>query len=324
MTRCTAMIATMAACLAGTLSQPTSAQDYPTRPIRAIAASAAGGISDVFMRTIGEDLHKRLGQPIIVENRPGGAFNIGARACAEAPPDGYTICIMPNEPVTYNHFLFKTLSFDPARSFEPITNLFFITQVLAANAALGVKTLDELAALSKSKPGTLSYSSPALAQALFVEKFNQDKGADLVRVPFRGGGEAVAGMLTGTTPVVFIGVGNLLSHLRAGTAVGLVVDGETRSPLFPEIPTVMEVGYRDDMTRSYFGLFAPAGAPRPVIDRVRGEISRIMGDEAFREKHLVQRGLEPVLNSPEDFAEFLKHDRARAERIVKASGLQPQ
>ena len=167
------------------------ADAFPTRPIRVIAASSAGGTSDIFMRALGEELHKRLGQPLIVENRPGGAFNIGARACAEAAPDGYTICIIPGGPLVFSQFMFKTLHYDPATAFEPITQLFFITQALVVSAALNVKTLPELATLSKAKPATLSYSTAAIPAVVFMERWKKLTGADLVKVPFRGGGEAV-------------------------------------------------------------------------------------------------------------------------------------
>src|SRR5262245_5085375 len=170
---------------------PAAAQDYPTRPIRVVAVTSAGGTSDVFMRALGEELHRSLGQPFIIENRPGGAFNIGARACAEAAPDGYTICIIPGEPLVFNQFLFKSLAYDPVTAFEPITQLFFITQALVVSGKLEVKTLPELAALSKAKPGTLSYSTGAIPAVVFIERWKKQTGADIVKVPFRGGGEAV-------------------------------------------------------------------------------------------------------------------------------------
>src|SRR5215467_2431184 len=138
---------------------PAMAQDYPVRPIRALTATSAGGTSDIFMRLIGEEIHRRWGQPIIVENRPGGGMTIGGRACAEAPNDGYTICILPVETLAYNPFLFKKLPYDPDKDFAPITNPFFNTQVLVASAALNVDTLDALAAFSKARPGTLSYTA---------------------------------------------------------------------------------------------------------------------------------------------------------------------
>jgi tripartite-type tricarboxylate transporter receptor subunit TctC len=179
------LIRSLCAALAVALPSAAVAQDYPSKPIRAIGGSAPGGLSDVFIRTLGEELHKRWGQPVVVENRPGGAFNIGARACAEAPPDGYTICILPNDPMTYNPHLFKSLPFDPDKSFEPITNLFFLAQVLAVNSSLNVKTLDGLAAYSKANPNKLSYSSPSLALVFFLESFKRETGADMVRVRSR-------------------------------------------------------------------------------------------------------------------------------------------
>jgi len=306
------------------LASPAVAQDYPTKPVRVIASSAAGGISDIFMRTVGEELNRRWGQPLIIENRAGGGMNIGGRACAEAPPDGYTICILSNEVVTYNQYLYKNPGFDAEKSIAPVTNLFFLTQALVVNSALHVNSIAELAALSKAKPGTLSYSAPAAPLALFMDNFNKENGADLVRVPFKGGGDAVNGVLSGATPVTFLGVGNLIPHLRGGTMTGLVVDGERRSPLFPEIPTLREIGYRGPLTRSYFALYAPTGTPAALITRIAADVRQIADEPAFRDKHLIARGLEPVLDTPQEFAQFLARDRAEAHRVVKDAGLQPQ
>jgi tripartite-type tricarboxylate transporter receptor subunit TctC len=303
---------------------PAAAQDYPTKPIRVIASSAAGGISDIFMRTVGEELNKRWGQPIVIENRAGGGMNIGGRACAESPPDGYTICIMSNEVVTYNQYLYKNPGFDAEKSIAPVTNLFFLTQALVVNSTLKVKTLAELAALSKARPGTLSYSAPAAPLALFMENFARDTGADLVRVPFKGGGDAVNGVLSGATPIAFLGIGNLIPHLQGGTMTGLIVDSERRSPLFPEIPTLREIGYRGPLTRSYFALYAPMGTPGALIAKIAADVRQIAGEKSFRDKHLVARGLEPVLDTPEEFAQFLARDRAEARRVVEDAHLQPQ
>jgi tripartite-type tricarboxylate transporter receptor subunit TctC len=303
---------------------PASAQDYPTRPVRAIVAVGAGGTGDIFMRVLGEELNKRWGQPVVVENRPGGASNIGARACADAPPDGYTICITPGEPLAYNQFLYKKLSFDPAKDFEPIVNLFFNTQALVVNAALKVKTVDELVALSKAKAGTLSYTAPSLPLALYLEKLKRERGADWVSIPFRGGGDTTNAVLSGSTPIAFLGMQNFISHLQAGMMTGLAVDGAQRSPLFPDIPTLAELGYHGNLTRVYFGLVAPAGTPRPIIDKIHADVVRVGSDPAFRKKQFIDRALEPILNTPEEFARFLIDDRARSERVVKEAGLQPQ
>jgi tripartite-type tricarboxylate transporter receptor subunit TctC len=303
---------------------PAVAQDYPTRPIRALTATSAGGTSDIFMRLIGEEMHKGWGQPIIVENRPGGGMTIGGRACAEAPNDGYTICILPAETLAYNQFLFKKIPYDPDKDFAPITNPFFNTQVLVVSSALNVASLDELAATSKAKPGTLSYTVPSVPLALFMDKWKETSGADLVKVPFKGGGEAVNGVLSGATPVAFFGLANWISHIRSGAVKPLVVDGDARSALLPDVPTLRELGYDGPLTRVYFGIVAPAGTPPPIIAKLQDKIARIGADPTFRRQRLVEAGLEPVFDTPEKFGQFLKEDRARSERIVKEAGLEPQ
>ena len=318
----TALLAAFA--LLGMAGTHVAAQDYPTRPIRVIATSSAGGTSDIFMRALAEELHRRLGQPIVVENRPGGAFNIGARACAEAAPDGYTLCIIPGEPLVFNQFLFKNLAFDPTTAFEPITQLFNITQVFVVSKALEVKTLPELAALSKAKPGTLSYSTAAVPLGVFIERWKKETGADMVRVPFRGGGEAVTALLTGATPIGFYGIANVRSHLEGGTVIGLVVDSGTRSPLFPDIPTIPQATSTKFAGRSYFGLLAPARTPKPIVARLQAEVARIVNEPGFRQRNLIERGLEPVASTPEEFARFIRDDRVLAEQIVKEAGLEPQ
>jgi len=301
------------------LSSPAQAQDYPARPIRVIVTTSPGGISDGFLRALGEQLHQRLGQPLVVENRAGGNMIIGARACAEAAPDGYTLCVMPGEPLTYNQFQFKNLPYDPDKSFQPITNLFFLTQTLGVSASMGVKSLSELAAYSKAKAGTLSYSAPSSSLIVFMEKWKQETGADLVRVPFKGGGDTINGIISGITPVGFLGLGNMLSHVRAGTITPILSDGD-RSPLIPDVATLGEIGFARDHTRAFFGLLAPAATPRPIVDKIRNEVVAIAGDPAFRNRHMVERALEPVLNTPEEFRQFLIDDRVRAAKIVKLSG----
>src|SRR5262245_46793124 len=303
---------------------PAAAQDYPTRPIRVIAVTSAGGTSDVFMRALGEEMHKRLGQPLIIENRPGGAFNIGARACAEAAADGYTICIIPGEPLVFNQFMFKSLGYDPVTAFAPITQLFFITQALVVSAKLEVKSLPELAALSKAKPGTLSYSTGAIPAVVFMERWKKATGADIIKVPFRGGGEAVAALLTGATPVGLYGIANMRPQLEAGSVRALAVDSDARSPLFPDIPTILEASGQLYTGKSFFGLLAPAGTPKPIIAKLNALVVRIVGEPEFRRKNLIERGLDPVAGSPEQFARLIADDRAAAAQMVKEAGLEPQ
>ena len=306
------------------LASPALAQDYPTRPIKAVTTTSAGGISDVFMRALGDELLKRWGQPIVVENRPGGMQNVGARACTEAPPDGYTICILNAEPIAYNQFLLKSMPFDPEKGLQPVTNLYHLIQTLVVNAQLKVKTIDELIALSKAKPGTLNYLTASVPLALYMETLKKEKGADWVRVPFKGGGEAVNAVLSGSTPIALIGEGNVIGQIRAGTMTPLVMVNNIKSPNFPQVPTLAETGYNGPPSRSWYGLFTPAGTPRPIVDKLAKEVASIVADPAFRERHLSARSLVPAVNTPEQFAAEIRKDRAQAQEVVKASGLEPQ
>jgi tripartite-type tricarboxylate transporter receptor subunit TctC len=303
---------------------PASAQDYPTRPIKALTTTSAGGISDVFMRALGEELLKRWGQPIVVENRPGGMQNVGARACAEAPPDGYTICILNAEPIAYNQFLLKSMPFDPEKGLQPVTNLYHLIQTLVVNSQLGVNTIDELIALSKAKPGTLNYLTASVPLALYMETLKTEKGADWVRVPFKGGGEAVNAVLSGSTPIALIGEGNVIGQIRAGTMTPLVMLNNIRSPNFPAVPTLAETGYTGPPSRGWYGLFTPAGTAKPIVDKLAKEVAAILGDPAFRARHLSARSLVPAANTPEEFAAEIRNDRALAQQVVRAAGLEPQ
>jgi tripartite-type tricarboxylate transporter receptor subunit TctC len=303
---------------------PALAQDYPTRPIRALTTTSAGGISDIFMRALGDELLKRWGQPIVVENRPGGMQNLGARACAEAPPDGYTICILNAEPIAYNQFLLKNMPFDPEKGVQPVTNLYHLIQTLVVNSQLNVKTIDELIALSKAKPGTLNYVTAAVPLALYMETLKKEQGADWVRVPFKGGGEAVNAVLSGSTPIALIGEGNVIGQIRAGTMTPLVMLNNIRSPNFPDVPTLAETGYTGPPSRSWYGLFTPAGTPRPIVDKLANAVAAIVDDPTFRERHLSARSLVPAINTPEQFAAEIRKDRALAQEVVKAAGLEPQ
>jgi tripartite-type tricarboxylate transporter receptor subunit TctC len=300
------------------------AQDYPTRTIRVIIPLGAGGGGDIFTRAIADELQKTLRQPVVVENRTGGALNIGARACAEAVPDGYTICVLSSEPVIYNKFVFKSLPFDPEKDFEPISNLFFNTLALVTNSSLKVKTIADLVALSKARPGALSYGTFSFPLAHFMEKLKTETGADIVRVPFRSGSEVVNAVLSGSTPVAVLALSNMVPQLQSGHITGVAVTGRTRSPLFPHIPTLAEVRNGENYPATWFGLFAPAGTPRLIIAKLAGEVARIMDDRDFRQRMFIDRAVEPAGMSLEEFAGFIRDERKLAERIVKASGLQPQ
>jgi len=300
---------------------PAAAQPYPAKPVKMVAPYAAGGPTDSMARLIGGEMAKTLGQPVVVENRPGGGQNIGARACAEAQPDGYTLCVLSSEPVIYNQLLFKSIPYDPEKDFEPIGALFFNTLALVVNGSLKVDTIPELVALSKAKP--LSYGTFAFPLAHFMEKLKRETGADIVRVPFRGGGEVVNAVLGGSTPVAVLALSNMIPQLQSGHIKALAVMSKARSPLFPDVPTLTEVR-GESYPPTWFGLFAPARTPKPIVAKIAAELARVVERRDFRQRMFFDRAVEPGSLRLDDFASFIKDDRAFAARIVQESGQRPQ
>jgi tripartite-type tricarboxylate transporter receptor subunit TctC len=300
-----------------------SAQDYPTRAVRIVFPLAAGGGGDVFSRALADELQKAWHQPVVVENRPGGGQNIGARACAEATPDGYTICVMSSEPAVYNEFLYKTIPYNPEKDFQPVANLFFNTLSVVVNSDLKVKSLAELIALGKSKPGTLSYATFSYPLTYFMEKLKQSEGMDIVKVPYRGGGDVVNALLGGSLQVALLALSNMVPQLQSGRITPLAVVANSRSPLFPDVPTLKEAR-GEHYPPTWFGLFTQAGVPRPIVDKIARDADRIMAQPAFRQRIYIERGVEPALERTDEFARFIADERKFAQQIVKASGEEPK
>jgi tripartite-type tricarboxylate transporter receptor subunit TctC len=306
-----------------TWSAAAPAQDYPNKTVRVIIPLGPGGGGDIFTRALSDELQKRLGQTFIVENRTGGGLNIGTRACAEGAPDGYTLCVLSSEPVVYSQFLFKSLPFNPEKDFEPITNLFFNTLAFAVNNSLGVKTVPELMALAKKQPGKLSYSTFSFPLVHYMDGLNKRHGADIVRVPYRSGNEVMTALLSGATPITLLGLSNMVSVLQAGKVTALAVNSNVRSPLFPAVPTLKEAT-GENYPQSWFGLFAPAGTPKPIIAKVHKEVVAITSDPGFKQKMYIERAVENAVDAPENFARFILADREIARRIAKESGAELQ
>ena len=316
----------LAACLSAlcVLSAPAFADEYPAKPIHVYTTSSAGGISDIFMRVLDDRLAPRLGQRLIVENRPGAQGNIAARVCSEAPPDGYTICIINTDTIVYNQLLFKRPGWDTEKGLTPIINLFHLIQVLVVNSDLNVKSVDELIALSKAKPGTLNYLTASLPMVVYMERLHKEQAADWVRVPFKGGGEATNAILSGTTPIGLIGLGNVISHIKAGKMSALALVNNIRTPQLPDTPTLAETGYKGPPSQTWYGLFAPAGTPKAIVDRLNKEIATVMDEPGFKEKYLISRGLVEAAGTSAEFAATIKADREAAREVVKESGMEPQ
>jgi tripartite-type tricarboxylate transporter receptor subunit TctC len=310
---------------AAMMAAPAAAQqDYPNRTIRGITTTSAGGISDIFLRALGDELSRRWGQTFVVDNRPGGSQNVGTRACSESPPDGYTICIVNADPLVYNQFRIKNMPFKAETVLQPVTGLYHLIQNLAVNSELGVKTVDELVALSKAKPKTLSYLTASTPMQIYMDWMVKEKGADWVRVPFRGGGQALNAVLQGSTPIALIGEANMLASMRAGTVTALAMINNIKSRFFPEVPTLEETGYKGPPSRSWYGIFVPPGTPRPIIDKLHKEIHDIVNQPEFMQRHIIDRSLTPFLNTPEEFADVIVKDRVAAEKMMKEAGIEPQ
>ena len=315
---------TTAALLASFLlpAGPAAADNFPSKPLRAITSQGAGGLSDIFMRGLADQLGPALGQNVVVENRVGAAGLIGARACAEAPADGYTFCILPDNAIVYNPIIQPGTGFDPKAKLAPITRIYNLTQVFAVTAALKVKTFDELIKYGKANPKKVSYMAPSLAKVAFMNELNKKYGLDFVRVPFKGGGDAVNSMLSNTTQIAVFGIGNLAALIKAGKIVGLAMDGDTRNPLAPEIPNFKETG-NPVAGITFFGLYAPIGTPKPILERIQRETKKIVEKPEFQKRFLFGKGLVSVLSTPDEFEKNLVEERKIALQIIKSSGLYP-
>jgi tripartite-type tricarboxylate transporter receptor subunit TctC len=296
------------------------ADNWPSKPVRIIIPLGAGGGGDVFTRLMAEQLQKRLGQPFVVENRPGGGLNIGTRACAEADPDGYTICVLSSEGVIYNQFAFKSLPFNPEKDFEPVANLFINSNALVTTGSMNVKTIPQLIAYAKAHPGKLSYGTFTYVLVYFMEQLNKKNGIDIVRVPFRSGNEVMNAVVSGSSPVAFLGLSNMLGQVKSGQINGLALNSPKRSPLFPDIPTLKEAT-GDDLPASWFGLFVPAGTPMPIVNKLHDEVAAIIGAPDFVQKYFIERAIEPAIGPREEFIKFIADSRKRAAEIAKESTL---
>jgi tripartite-type tricarboxylate transporter receptor subunit TctC len=301
-----------------------AAQDYPTRSIRIISPVPAGGLSDVAMRPMALELQKRLGQPVIIENRAGANGMLAGRACAQAAPDGYTICNLFNDTVLNAPFMFKNVGYDPRKDFTTITNGYFITAGFFVAPSVPVNSLPELIALSKSTPGGLNMGVPATTTEMFIRSFNIETGANFHIIPYKSGNEVANALLTNSVQVANNGVGNLIPQIQAGKFKVVAVDSLERLPLLPDIPTIKEYKLEHTRIKAWYGFMAPKGIPPAIIKKLHDEIVAIYSEPIMRERALINAGLEPILNTPEEYQRFLDVEWDRTARQMKIIGATPQ
>ena len=261
------------------------AQTYPTRPIRVVVNFAAGGSADTLAQIIGQELSVRLGQSFVVENHTGAGGNIGADIVAKSPPDGYTLLLTPSSFALAPAF-YANLSFDPSKDFAPVTLIGGIPSIVVVHPSLPVKTLAELIALAKSKPGQISYASADIGSGnhLLAELFKITAGIDLVHVPYRGNPLAEIDVIAGRVPVFIDLMLTGLPHVRSGELRALATTGVKRPSVMPDIPTVAEAGVPGLKSVAWFAIYAPAGTPKPIVDRLNGEISAVLAMPSMIEK----------------------------------------
>lgn len=292
------------------------AQAWPSKPVRVIVAFAAGGSTDVAVRSIQESLSNSLGQPVIVENRPGAAGNIAADYVVKQPADGHTV-LASADSLASNPHLFKNLSFDPAKDLVPVVQLTRQPVVLAVHTSVGVNNVAELIAAAKAKPG-LGYATSGAGsiQHMAGEWFAQLAGIQLTHVPYKGGGQAVNDLVGGQVPIGSLGNTPLLPHHRAGKIKIIAQTTAARSQSLPEVPTYQEAGMRGLVLEQWLGLFVAAGTPVEVTTRIAAEVSKALAEPAVRERY-AKLGLEPVGGTPADVQRQYREDYAKYGKLIK-------
>jgi tripartite-type tricarboxylate transporter receptor subunit TctC len=302
-------------------------QGYPSKLIRLVVAYPPGGTGDITARTIGQKLGEQLGQPVIVDNRPGAGGNIGTDFVAKAPPDGYTLVAGSSNTHVTNLSLYKSVPYDPVRDFTPITIAVIVSNVLVVNPAVPAKSVAELIALARRAPGTLKFASAGIGTTPHVagEMFRLMTNTDLVHVPYKGGAPALVDVVAGQVELMFAGLATALPHIKAGALRALAITEKTRSRLLPELPTVAESGpgLGDFDVGLWIGFMAPANTPQDIVSRLHLEIVRALRNPQVGER-LSQQGLEPLGNTPAEFVAILRADLAKWGRIFKEAGIQPQ
>jgi len=297
---------------------------YPNKPIRWIVPYAAGGGTDVIARPIALKLGEVLGQPIVYENRGGGGGLIAGEFVAKSAPDGYTMLVGSGNTHTFPTLLFDKVQYDPVKDYAPITNFVNVPNVLVAHPSFPAKTAQEIVAYGKANPGKISWASSGNGAGghLALVLFAQQAGIKVVHVPFKGAGPAVIAMLGGETDLLFANTGVFLGHIRAGKLRAIAVCAMARLPLFPNVPTLNETGFPGFESSTYYGLLAPAGTPRPIINRLHAEVVKIIKSPESMER-LASVGAMPVANTPEQFAEANRLDVEKWAKVIKEHGIKP-
>lgn len=297
------------------------AQPYPSRPIRLVVGFTPGGGTDIMARLIASKLPEVLGQPAVVENRPGAATNIANELVARSAPDGYTLLVCTSV-VAINMALYKKLPYDTVRDFAPVSLFADAPNVLVVHNGVAAKTVEELVALARAKPGVLNYSSAGsgTSQNMSGELLKLRTGTNIVHVPFKGTAPSLAAVMGGDVDMTFANIPAILQHVKAGRLRPLALSGERRSELMPDVPTIKEAGVPDGAVGVWYGVLAPAATPRGIVDTLSGAVAKIAHSPEMKQR-LAEQGAEAVGGTPEEFGKLLREEVARWTEVVNAAGI---
>jgi tripartite-type tricarboxylate transporter receptor subunit TctC len=299
-----------------------TAQDYPSRPIRMVIAFPAGGPTDFVGRLIGEKLKTLLGQSVIIDNRPGANGAIGADYVAKSEPDGYTLFFTTVGAVAITPSMRSNLAYDPLRDFAPIMRVVQNTTILVVKADMPVNSAKELAALAKAKPKTVTIASTGVGSMphLALELYQVSAGVNFLHVPYRGAAPALTDLLGGQVQGFFADAPVLMSQIQAGTIKAIGAASDKRTPVLPDVPTLAEQGFPDTDAGNWYGLLAPARTPPAIIAKLHDAVTAALNDPEVRQK-LIQSGAEPKPSTPEEFSQFLRSEIERWGRIIREKGI---
>ena len=304
---------------------PALAQSYPSKPIRILIAQAPGSATDVISRVVGNRLSERLGQPVVIEARPGAGGVVGTEAAARSAPDGYTLFMANNSTHGSNPAVFAKLPYDAINDFAPIAFVASVPYVLVVDPALPVKNLQELIALAKSKSGKMNYASAGNGSTHHFcgELLKSMSGVDILHIPYKGSPPAIAGLLGGEVSMMFANVADIGSQIKSGKVKALAVTTAKRAGSLPEVPTMSEAGLPGFEIVSWFGLLAPAGTPAPIVSRLNAETVKVL-ERPDVKTALANQGLEVAPGTPEQFAAHIKSEIAKFSKIGKAAGIKAE
>jgi tripartite-type tricarboxylate transporter receptor subunit TctC len=307
------------------ISQQVALAQYPVKPVRIVVPYSPGGAVDSFARVLTQHLSELWGEPVVVENRPGASTMIGAEQVAKSPADGYTLLLTAELTFVTLQHLYEKVPYDALKDFAPITALVSATQALVADPSLPVKSVNDVIALAKAKPGEVTYGSFGIGSTghLNMEVFQAMTGTRFNHIPYSGAGPAMNDVVGGHVSLMLAALSIVKGSVDAGKLRRIGIGSDRRSKEFPDVPTISESGVPGFEAKSWFGLVAPAGTPPEIIKKINQDVIKVISDPAFAQQYLDAQGLEPITGTPEEFAAFIRAEKKKWGKVVRDSNIKP-